>query len=278
MQPWILIALALNTIQIASAQHYLQRSSKKLSEIKTEFTTETAHYQPMFGIGDGDYELVEGVNRFGVLSLDPNGKSQSVDFGREELVYYVLEGSGRLLYNGNTDSITKDDFFYVPIHTNHGFASEDELVVLVMGYPIPEDVSVDNAKVQIANANQVEFQTLEQLNHGVTSRFRLLLGTTESTRDRLAVAYQINSLFVIDFDPAGTNVPHRHPEEEEIYFVLQGTGDMVAGETPKGKPKKHAAREGDAFYFSRNCLVGFYSTKNAKNPRARILAIRSKVP
>ena len=150
--------------------------------------------------------------------------------------------------------------------------------MLVMGYPVPEITAAANAGVQIASAREVEFQTLEQLNHGVTSRFQLLLGTVESKRDRLAVAYQINSLFVIDFDPEGTNIPHRHPNEEEIYFVLQGQGDMVAGETAEGDPIRHAVRAGDAFFFSRNCLVGFYSSKKAKKPHTRILAIRSKVP
>ena len=146
-----------------------------------------------------------------------------------------------------------------------------------MGYEIPKKTPVDSTDLQIASAQDVEFQTLEQLNHGATSRFQLLLGTTESKRDRLAAAHQINSLFVIEFDPGGTNVPHRHPKEEEIYYVLQGKGDMVAGETPEGEPRRHSVSEGDAFYFSQNCLVGFYSAPEDKS-YSRILAIRSKLP
>jgi mannose-6-phosphate isomerase-like protein (cupin superfamily) len=201
-----------------------------------------------------------------------------VEYGREELVYYVLAGSGVLKYGGKLMSITKDDFFYIPINTEHSFSTtQDELEMLVMGYRIPESTPIDTTAFQIATARHVEFQTLEQLNHGATSRFQLLLGTTKSTRDRLAVAYQINSLFVIEFDPGGTNIPHRHPNEEEIYYVLQGKGDMVAGETPEGEPRRHSVNEGDAFYFSENCLVGFYSASGDKS-FSRTLAIRSKLP
>ncbi|GJM30331.1 MAG: hypothetical protein DHS20C17_29660 [Cyclobacteriaceae bacterium] len=250
-----------------------------LTEVKAEASTETASYKPFFGIGDKDVKKVKGVKRFALLSLTTNGKSERVDYGREEIVYYVLEGSGKLSFDGKNFSISKDDFFYIPTYTAHSFATtQDKLDLLIMGYTIPEKTIIEKTDFEIVSAQQVEFQTLEQLNHGVTSRFKLLMGTTESNRDRLAVAYQVNSLFVIEFDPDGTNVPHRHPNEEEIYYVLQGEGDMVAGESHTGDPVRHPAREGDAFFISRSCLVGFYSSKNKDKPRARILAIRSKVP
>ena len=39
--------------------------------------------------------------------------------------------------------------------------------------------------------------------HGPTTQFQLLMGTNESKRDRLAASYQVNSLFIMDFAPAG---------------------------------------------------------------------------
>ena len=271
--------LLLGSMNIAFAQHYVQRSIDNLQKFNVEITSNSAYYKPIFGIGDKDIDKVSGLKRFGMLSLVPNGKSQTVNYGREELVYYVLEGSGTLSCQDKLVSITKDDFFYIPINENHGFSTKQyNLEMLVMGYTVPEEISLNKNVFQIANAKEVEFQTLENLNHGTTSRFKLLLGTTESQRDRLAAASQINSLFLIDFDPGGTNLPHRHPKEEEVYFVLQGTGNMVAGETSDGNPRLHPVSAGDAFYFSRNCLVGFYSDKKTKKNRSLILAIRSKMP
>ena len=79
----------------------------------------------------------------------------------------------------------------------------------------------------MASADDVQLQVLA--SHGPTTQFKLLLGTTKSTRDKLAAAQQINSLFLMDFAPGGTNIPHRHAKEEEIYYILRGYGDMVAG-------------------------------------------------
>ena len=263
------------TTQAQQTDCYLMRS--------IDFDSPSYHndsrYTPLFGEGDTDVHRVQGIKRFGLLTLGPHTINQAVDYAREEVVYYVLKGAGSLLLSDGKLSIAEDDFFYVPANTLHQFATSTAwLKLIVMGYRLPENIAIETSEVQIANAQKVKAQTLEQLNHGATSRFQLLLGTTQSKRDRLAVAHQINSLFIIDFDPEGTNVPHRHPKEEEIYLVLQGEGEMVVGETENGQPHKVPAKAGDAFYYSRNCLVGFYGRTEKGAPHARILAIRSKYP
>ena len=262
---------------------HLQRSVEMIPEVETELSTETAHYKPIFGAGDADAERVKGVKRYGLLTVEPGGKSQSVTHEDEESVYYVLEGKGVLHSGEQAVAISKDDFFYVPLDTEHSFSTssglQDSLNVMVMGFKVPEEPAIEPATdLQLASAKEVKFQTLEQNNHGPTSRFRLLLGTTRSKRDKLAAASQVLSLYVIDFDHGGTNIPHRHENEEEIYFLLQGKGEMVAGETPDEEPKRYAVEAGDAFFFPRNSLVGFYSGTQEGEKHARILAVRSKYP
>ena len=145
-----------------------------------------------------------------------------------------------------------------------------------MGYEIPEKTTINETQnLLIANADEVPFQVLGQ--HGPTTQFQLLLGTTESKRDRLAAAYQVNSLFVIDFAEGGTNIPHKHEKEEEIYFLLRGHGEMVAGETATGEEIRHTAKSGDAFFITKNTLVGFYSATKAGEEHTRILAVRSRL-
>ena len=77
------------------------------------------------------------------------------------------------------------------------------------------------AKLMIASTDNVDLQILGQ--HGPTTQFKLLIGPTTSARDKLAASRQINDVFEMDFAPGGTNIPHNHRSEEEIYFVLRGT-------------------------------------------------------
>ena len=56
-----------------------------------------------------------------------------------------------------------------------------------------------------------------------------MMGDTRSTRDRIAAAHVLTSLYVMEFAPGGTNFPHHHETEEEIYVLLNGRGEMVAG-------------------------------------------------
>ena len=259
---------------------YLYRSLNDLTGDHQEISTEKAIYTSIFGDDPASTKLIKGVKRLGYLTIASEGETEQFNYEREETVYFVLKGEGLLNQDKKFRKLVKNDFFYVPANTEHSFSttSENQLHILVMGYKIPEKTLIEPGVIQLANTGQVEFQSLEQLNHGATSKFQLLLGTTQSERDRLAVAYQVNSLFVIDFDPGGTNIPHRHENEEEIYLVLQGKGDMVAGLNAQNEPNRFSAKAGDVFFFSRNCLVGFYSSTLKGEPNARILAIRSKYP
>lgn len=256
----------------------LKRSIEWAAEVKTESSTNTCHYTPLFGEGDKDAANLRGIKRFGILILDPQGQGNKSKLKAEELVCYVLEGTGLLQYNNHTIPISPNDFFYIPDGTKYGFSNprEQPLKLIIMGYKIPQGTSYDvPERPLIASANEVPFQVLGQ--HGPTTKFQLLLGTTKSERDRLAAAVRVNSLFVMDFDVGGTNIPHRHEREEEIYYLLQGDGEIVAGETAEGEEVRIPAKQGDAFYFSNGTLVGFYSNTKEGETHARILAIRSRL-
>ncbi len=277
----LLILLLFVTISArAQDSAILQRSLDSAHEINMELSSETADYKVLLGAGDQDEETVKGIKHYGHLSIAPEGNTPVTNFGREEIVYYVMEGTGMLHYDGQHIPVSKNDFFYVPVHTDHGFLNPRErpLNVMVMGFEIPEEREIEpTSELMLASADEVPFEVLEDHGHGPTSSFQLLMGTTRSKRDRLAAAWQVNSLYVIDFEPGGTNVPHRHPREEEIYFVLQGHGEMVAGETSDGEEMRYSAEPGDLFFFGRNELVGFYSDEDAEE-HARILAVRYKYP
>ena len=114
-----------------------------------------------------------------------------------------------------------------------------------MGYKIPTGTKVEPTRaLMLANADDVPLQVLA--SHGPTTQFKLLMGLTSSQRDKLSSAYVMDSLFIMDFAPGGTNIPHNHGSEEEIYLLLRGSGEMVAGLDADRKEVRHPVTAGAA--------------------------------
>jgi mannose-6-phosphate isomerase-like protein (cupin superfamily) len=264
---------------VAGEPAFLRRSVADIPEQSTDLSTVTARYKPIFGVGDPNVHNVKGVLRFGELTVAPGCSSMTIRDENAEGVFFILAGRGTLRYGQDQVPLKQNDFVYLPVGVAYGISnrSQEPLRLLVMAFKIPEGVEVPAApKLMMASADDVRLQVLP--SHGPTTQFKLLMGTAKSTRDKLAVAQQINSLFLMDFAPGGTNIPHRHAKEEEIYYVLRGHGDMVAGADAAKKEMRYPAKEGDAYYFTRNTLIGFYSDGKEGEDHAQILAVRWPVP
>jgi len=146
-----------------------------------------------------------------------------------------------------------------------------------MGFKVPAGISVDNPKshARIVNLDDVKEETVS--GHPSSVLYKLMVGPRSGKRDAIDEAYIITSLFLMDFAPGGTNFPHHHETAEEIYLVLDGEGEMVAGSGMDGIEGRYPAKAGDAYYFRPNCTVGFYN-QNKPAAKAHILAVRSKIP
>jgi mannose-6-phosphate isomerase-like protein (cupin superfamily) len=123
--------------------------------------------------------------------------------------------------------------------------------------------------------DELKQQTVE--GHPTSVLYKLLAGPRTGTRDAIDQAYVVVSLFWMDFAPGGTNFPHHHEVAEEIYLVVDGQGEMVAGGGMDGVEGRHSAKAGDAYYFRANSTVGFYN-QNKPGAKAHILAVRSLIP
>jgi len=66
--------------------------------------------------------------------------------------------------------------------------------------------------------------------------------------------------------------------EEEIYYVVRGHGDMVAGGGADGNEGRYPTRPGEAFFFRLNTTVGYYSGSKPGEDHDLILAVRSRFP
>jgi mannose-6-phosphate isomerase-like protein (cupin superfamily) len=277
----IAVALAAAVAAGAADPTFLRRRLPDIQPQPDDLTANSqgASYRPAFGVGDGQANQLKGIARYGELTVESGGASAVVSYAAEEQIYYVLDGDGVLIYGDEKAPVKKDDFVYLPIGVRHGIAntSGKPVRVMAMGFKIPKGTKVaPTPRLMLANAGDVPLTTLA--SHGPTTQFKLLMGTTESKRDKLAAASQMVSLFLMDFAPGGTNIPHHHDMEEEIYYILRGSGDMVAGGGADGNEGRYPARSGDAFFIRLNATVGFYSGARAGGEHDLILAVRSRYP
>jgi len=258
---------------------WLHRFLPQLNEAKADLSSATCHYKPIFGAGDTGNRILRSVSRFGEVTVDVRGNCQSVLYDREEEIYFVLQGTGNLLYGDETHSVRANDFTYLAPGVKQGLAnnSGQPFRVLVMGFRIPSRVvlSAVPQHARIVNLDEVKEEPVQ--GHPTSVLYKLLAGPRNGKRDAIDDAYVITSFFWMDFAPGGTNFPHHHETAEEIYLVVDGEGGMVAGSGMDGIQGRYPAKAGDAYYFRPNCTVGFYN-QDKPGAKAHILAVRSRIP
>jgi mannose-6-phosphate isomerase-like protein (cupin superfamily) len=255
---------------------FLHRNTATAREVASDITATGCDYKPLFGEGDAGANPDSGLARFAIVAVDPGASCKSVSYPGEDQIYVVLNGAGAASYGGEQVALAKEDFLYLPATVPHALrnSSGAALTVAVMGYRTrgfpPGALPPRPLKDNIANV------PLELVgSHPTSTHYRLLLGDSSQTRDRIDIGSVVTSLFLMEIDPGGTNFPHHHPREEEIYLVLDGHGDQVAGSGADGIAARFPAAPGDAYYYRANATVGYYSAPNVKS---RILCIRSWQP
>lgn len=254
---------------------FLRVDLQAVHERKADITTDTCHYKPLFGYAADNPLAPVGVARYGEATVDPGGSCSVVSYSNEEQIYVALHGAGTVGYGSSSVPIKKEDFLYLPQTVPHTLKnpSSDPLRVMIMGFRTSSVPSGLPALPVVANIEDVSLQTVG--GHPSSTRYRLLMGDVHSKRDRIAAAQTMTSLFLMEIAPTGTNQPHHHEREEEIYFVLEGHGDIAAGSGADGIEGRYPASAGTAYFFRLNCTVGYYS---APGVRSRILAVRSWYP
>ncbi|MGH9514423.1 MAG: cupin domain-containing protein [Terriglobales bacterium] len=258
---------------------WLHRYVPRLSQTHNDLTSATCHYKAIFGEGDSENRIMRSVSRFGEATIDPRGSCETVSYERQEELFFVLEGKAVLHYNGHSYPMRANDFTYLAPGVKHSIenASDQTSRVVVMGFKIPASTSLaaPASEPKIVNMDDLKQQTVE--GHPTSVLYKLLAGPRTGTRDAIDQAYVVVSLFWMDFAPSGTNFPHHHEVAEEIYLVVDGEGEMVAGGGMDGVEGRHPAKAGDAYYFRANSTVGFYN-QNKPGAKAHILAVRSLIP
>ena len=277
-----LLPLLCTTILQAADEHrrvdptFLHRNLAAAHEQKSDITTSSCHYKPLFGAGDSQTSIVVGVARYGEAVVDPAGKCSTVQYPEEDQVAVVLEGAASVRYGDETVPLKREDYLYIPATVPHQLqnTSSAPVHIILMGFRTKGFTSAPRPPHPL-KANIEDVRTQPVSGHPTSTLYRLLMGDVNSKRDRIAAGRVLTSLFVMEIAPGGTNFPHHHEREEEIYLVLDGHGDMVAGGGMDGIEGRHPAAAGDAYFFRLNCTVGYYSAPGVKS---RVLAVRSWYP
>ena len=163
---------------------------------------------------------------------------------------------------------------YIPATVSHALnnASSQPLHVIVMGF---RTKGFEHAQMppRALSANIRDVPTQMVSGHPSSTLYRLLMGDVDSKRNRIAAGRVLTSLFLIEgMSHQTAQTYHHHEREEEIYLVLDGHGDMVAGGGLDGVEGRHPAKAGDA--SSRlNCAVG-----SCRAPRGEVLGSSPCVP
>jgi mannose-6-phosphate isomerase-like protein (cupin superfamily) len=258
---------------------WLHRYIPRLKEATSDLSSATCHYKPIFGDSDTEKRALRTVAWFSEVTLDVRGNCHTVLHDREEEIYFILEGSGVLHYGDASYPMGANDFTYLPPGTKHSITnnSQQSLRVLVMGFKIPSAITISSPSPtpKIVNLDEVKEETVQ--GHPTSVLYKLLLGPRTGKRDAIDMAYVVTSFFWMDFAPGGTNSPHHHETAEEVYLLVDGEGEMVAGSGMDGVEGRYPAKAGDAYYFRPNCTVGFYN-QNKLGAKAHILAVRAKIP
>jgi len=282
VKQFMVMFLALQTGLLAQTSSveptWLHRDVSVLGQHSADLSSSSCHYTPIFGEGDGESRFPLSITRFGELEVDPQGVCPVVAYSRHEELYFVRDGHGVLHYQEESHALAADDFAYVAPTVRHSISnpSNQPLRLVVVTVKIPSDTSIaQTGELLVANLSQLREQTVE--GHPRSVLYKLLIGPRTATRDRINAAYSVADFFLMDFAPAGTNLPHHHETAEEIYLVLDGEGKIAAGGGMDGIEGLHPAKAGDAYYFRPNCTVGFYN-QNTPSAKAHILAVRAFVP
>lgn len=255
---------------------WLYRNTVTAPEKPSDVTTATCHYKPLFGEGDPDTSIVVGVARYGEVTVDPHGACTPVQYPEEDQVYVVLSGTGFAEYGSQNVPLKTEDYIYLPATIRHALKnnSATPLVAVIMGFRTKRFEKAPRPPGPL-KANIEDVPTEFVSGHPESTKYLLLMGDVDSKRDRIAAGRVLTSLFLMEIAPGGTNFPHHHEREEEIYLVLSGHGTMVAGGGEAGIAGRHPAKAGDAYFFRLNATVGYYS---APDTASRLLCVRSWYP
>ena len=132
------------------------------------------------------------------------------------------------------------------------------IAVTVMTHHLFADTSLKSSFVRTT-----EMEWAGQESHGPKTALKWVLGRRSDVEMESLISF-----WLMTVGPGGYNKLHKHSNEEQIYYILEGEGRMVA------EDKEFTAKAGDVGYFPKGVQHGFYN--DGESP-AIFIGIAAKV-
>ena len=105
---------------------WLHRFLPNVVEVKADLTSATCHNRTIFGAGNSDDRILRSVSHFAEVTIDAHGSCQSVQYDRQEEIYFVTQGTGLLQLGDETRPLRANDFTYLAPGVKHGISNNAE--------------------------------------------------------------------------------------------------------------------------------------------------------
>jgi quercetin dioxygenase-like cupin family protein len=202
-----------------------------------------------------------------------------------ETTFYVLSGTPTLYLDGVGTRLKEGACGAIPVGLEHAWRSDETARWIEMTSPRPRGPEEPPDTFFVGPAPDTEPEQLDVRDP--RNRYFFLLGPGDMDLDRLkrgasvdeptvsasmataALAYsgitvkmlvdkrleaQLQTMFMVGYQPGAVAHPHDHPFEES-YYMLDGEVEVVADGT------RYTLRPGDVFWTGVGCIHAFYETK-----------------
>ena len=201
-----------------------------------------------------------------------------------EQSFYVLSGSPTLFSDGHGYRLSPDECGLLPVGVTHAWRNDSDVTVrlLEVNSPVPRTsgpadtfwtgAPLPDTDAALADIRDPRTRTLFRLDPGQMDIDNLKIGarvdapTVSASMATALLAYSgiavkmlvdqrlgavLHSLFMVEYQPGGSALPHDHPLEES-YYMLQG--EVVA----TANDDEFTLYPGDVFWTGVGCIHSFH--------------------
>jgi mannose-6-phosphate isomerase-like protein (cupin superfamily) len=169
--------------------------------------------------------ILQAANYLAYGRLQPRDSTTPSRLEHEQIVYYIVGGTGEIAAGGKTAALHKDIAIFVP--ANLEFVMEntgsEDLTMYVVSEPTPDNF-VPRKQMLVTDERQVPVRTPMAASPytipGASGHWAHIVRDLFSKTDGLAT---IGDIITVTIDPLTMGEPHPHnPGQEEIWVAIDG--------------------------------------------------------
>jgi glyoxylate utilization-related uncharacterized protein len=132
----------------------------------------------------------------------------TVQYPEEDQVYVVLNGNGSAKYGDEDVPLQTEHYLYIPSTISHSLTNKSAipLLVVIMGFKT-KGFEKTQPPAHPLKANIEDVPATLVNGHPNSTRYRLLMGDTDSKRDRVAAGRVLTSFFLMEMRRAALTFP-----------------------------------------------------------------------